>query len=263
MIKGYSGMSRLIRFHAFLSAAFLALLFNACTGPGRISQKRLQAIRKPIADTLVVVRTPRSLMKLPQYRLSFGDVIEIKVFNHPEFNETTSIRPDGRIALEKIGELFVLGLTPAQLDSILTRRYSRFIRRPDVTVLLRQFGERHVYVLGEVNAPGGYLLKDGMTVLRAIAEAGGQTQFAKMNSVILLRNEYYREPVAIRLDLSNFTSKPDRARDQLVMANDIIFIPRTFIGELDGFVDRFFSRLIEPPLDLYLRTIFFTRTLRR
>ncbi|RMD96171.1 MAG: hypothetical protein D6814_11885, partial [Calditrichaeota bacterium] len=113
-----------------------------------------------------------------------------------------------------------------------------------------------------VNSPGGYEIKDGMTVLRAIAEAGGQTQFAKMNSIILLRNEYFRQPIAMRLNLSNFSAKPDRARDQLLLANDIIYVPRTFIGELNGFVNRFFTGLIAPPLDIYLRAVFFTRVTR-
>lgn len=245
----------------FLSLVLAGTMAAACsiqqrsqTGPSRTE---LATITQP--DTLVIFKAPPSNLVLPPYRLSFGDEIEIKLFNHPEFNEHAVIRPDGRIALEKAGEIVALGMTPQELDSVLTARLSRIIRRPDVTVMVRSFGKRHVYILGEVRQPGAYEIKDGMTVLRAIAEAGGLTGYAKLNSVVLMRNEYYRDPIAVRLDLSNFTAKPDRYRDRLLATNDIVYVPRTFIGHLNDFVDKFFTKMVQPPLDSYLRYIYFTR----
>ncbi len=248
-----------------ISVIFLALLLSfltACSVNPRIrtTESRPRAeLRTAMVDTLVEIRPPKNFRALPQYRFSFGDEIEIKIFNHPEFSTTVLVRPDGRIGLEKVGELFAIGRTPRQLDSLLTYRYSRIIRNPDVTVLVKSFGKRHVYILGEVASPGAYELHDGMTILRAIAKAGGYTQYARLNSVILMRNEYFRNPIAVRLNLANFPGKPDRARDRVLVANDIIYVPKTVIGELDGFVERFITRFIGPPLDLYIRTIFFTR----
>lgn len=178
------------------------------------------------------------------YRLGFGDEIEVKVFNHPEFNEQTIIRPDGRIALEKAGEIVAIGRTPHQIDSLITKRYSRFLRRPQVTVLVRKFGVKQFYILGEVKNPGVYELYDGMTVLRAIASAGGNTGYAQMNSIILMRNEFYRNPIVMRMNLTNLPKDPNPVRDRLLIANDIIYIPRTYIGELNGFIERFVSKLI-------------------
>ncbi len=248
---------------ASLCTAILLVGLLACSVNPRIQSDSRQepVLRSTLADTLVEIRPPKKFRALPQYRFSFGDEIEIKIFDHPEFSTTVTVRPDGRIGLEKIGELFTLGRTPRQLDSLLTRRYSRIIRRPDATVLVKSFGKRNIYVLGEVATPGAYELDDGMTILRAIAKAGGYTQYARLNSVILMRNEYFRNPIAVRLNLANFPRKPDRARDRVLVANDIVYVPKTVIGELDGFVERFITRFVGPPLDLYLRAIFFTRVI--
>ncbi|MFQ6103275.1 MAG: polysaccharide biosynthesis/export family protein [Candidatus Glassbacteria bacterium] len=77
---------------------------------------------------------------VPEYRLGFGDVIEVKFFNNERFNETVKVRPDGRISMERMGEIFVTGLTPLELDSLITLKYSEFIQQPEVTVILREFG---------------------------------------------------------------------------------------------------------------------------
>ena len=71
---------------------------------------------------------------VPEYRLGFGDEVEIKFFNNNQFNETIGVRPDGRITLERIGDIYVNGMTPSQLDSLVTVTYAEFVREPDVTV---------------------------------------------------------------------------------------------------------------------------------
>ncbi|KAA3660631.1 MAG: hypothetical protein DWQ10_06245, partial [Calditrichaeota bacterium] len=124
-----------------------------------------------------------------------------------------------------------------------------------------KFGVKQFYILGEVDKPGVYELHDGMTVLRGIASAGGNTGYAQLNSVILMRNNFYSNPVVMRLNLTNIPKDPNPGSDRLLLANDIIYIPKTYIGELNGFVERFISKLIAPPLDLYLRTILYTRIL--
>ena len=85
----------------------------------------------------------------PEYLLGFGDVIEIKFFRNTEFNETVTVRPDDRISLQKVGELEVSGMTPSQLDSVITAIYSEFVLEPEVTVIVRQFGGQNFYVLGK------------------------------------------------------------------------------------------------------------------
>lgn len=192
---------------------------------------------------------------LPPYRLTFGDVIEIRFFGNPEFNVTTGIRPDGRIALEKVGELFVIGTTPEELTALVTEKFARFIKNPEVTVLVREFGKRNFFVLGEVRSPGVYQIEPGMTVLRAIIGAGGYVSGAKLNSVIMMRGDYFEQPQAFRINLENVPSKLSRESDPLVEPNDIIYVPRTFIGDLAAFTKQFFS-FLTPPLDVLFRAYF-------
>jgi polysaccharide export outer membrane protein len=72
-----------------------------------------------------------------------------------------------------MGEKFAAGMTPLQLDCLITLKYSEFIQDPDVTVIVREFGGQQVHVLGEVNSPGGYPVERNMTLLQAVASAGG------------------------------------------------------------------------------------------
>lgn len=197
---------------------------------------------------------------LPQYRLGFGDVIEIQFFRNPEFNETVTVRPDGRISLAKIEEIEVTGMTPSQLDSLITGAYADFLLDPDVTVIVRKFGGYQVFVLGEVTSPGGFPIQKNMTILQAIALAGGPKISAKLENVMVLRRGQTDEVEAIKLNLSKpviAKSKSDiKHHDILVQPQDIIFIPKTFIANVSDFMKQIYAGFL-PPLDLYLRAILF------
>ena len=194
----------------------------------------------------------------PEYRLGFGDVIDIKFFQHFEFNETITVRPDGRISLAKVGELRVKGMTPADLDSIITDTYRRFIREPDVTVIVREFGGYKFYVLGEVNRGGGFPVERDMTVLQAIAAAGGPKISAKMGSVMILRRGMRQEVEAVKLNLSKSLKTKSGLRisphNILVQPRDIIYVPKTAIASASDFMRQVYTGIL-PPLDLYLRAV--------
>src|SRR5262249_45371011 len=94
------------------------------------------------------------------YILAPGDQIEITVFDEPDLTRTVSIKPDGVIALPLINQVKASGKTAAQLEAELARLYSKFLRRPTVSVIVRQFRMDRVYVMGEVSRPGRYDLTD-------------------------------------------------------------------------------------------------------
>lgn len=197
---------------------------------------------------------------LPEYKLGYGDVVDIKFFRNPEFNETLVVRPDGRISLPKVGEMHAAGMTPAELDSIITQTYSEFVIEPDVTVIVREFGGYQVYVLGEVESPGGYPVQRDMTVLQALAMAGGAQISAKLGSVMVLRRSQGEEIEALKLNLR----KPVEAKQQgdiaqndiYVQPRDIVFVPKTFVASASDFMRQVYAGFM-PPLDLYLRAVLF------
>jgi polysaccharide export outer membrane protein len=194
---------------------------------------------------------------MPLYRLGFGDVLEIKFFNNREFNETVPVRPDGRIAIEKVGEIEVAGKTAAYVDSVVTAVYSQFVRNPEVTVIVREFGSNQVYVFGEVNNPGRFAIEQQMTLVQAVAGAGGPKDTAKLNSVLVIRRGAEGRPVASRVDLWKL-AKQEEAANAAVQPLDVIYVPRTFIADVSSFMTKVYAAII-PPLDAYLSALLYSR----
>jgi polysaccharide export outer membrane protein len=125
---------------------------------------------------------------LPEYRIGSGDVLRISVWREPEVSvDAVAVRSDGKISLPLIREVYSLGLTPAELEALLTREFARFINSPAVTVIVREINSHKVYLVGGVARPGSIFLRTPMTVLQVLAEAGGLTDFAKKKKIYILR----------------------------------------------------------------------------
>ena len=104
------------------------------------------------------------------YVMGPGDILDIIFPFNTEFDQTqVPVRPDGRITVPLIGDVIAAGLTPAMLDSTITSRIQDLLIEPKVAVVLKEFANQVVYVLGEVEAPGGYKYDKGMTLLAALA----------------------------------------------------------------------------------------------
>ena len=123
-----------------------------------------------------------------EYRLGPEDVIEVFVWKEPDLSTTVVIRPDGRISLPLANELEASGKTAVQLQQEITERLRQFIAQPVVNVMVKQVNSLKISVLGEVRKPDVYRIKNRVTVLDAIAMAGGFTDLARPNRVIVLRN---------------------------------------------------------------------------
>ncbi|MFQ5772214.1 MAG: polysaccharide biosynthesis/export family protein, partial [bacterium] len=184
------------RLTALPSLFLMTTIFWGCAVRPKVKSPESEQTEPP-----PVLASVQEASRMTEYRLGFGDVIEIKFFRNSQFNESVMVRPDGRISLQKVGEVRVTGMTPSQLDSIITEAYAAFVLEPEVTVIVRQFGGYQVYVLGEVNAPGGYPIQRNMTILQALAAAGGAKISSKLGSVMLLRRSQTEEVEAIKVDL--------------------------------------------------------------
>jgi polysaccharide export outer membrane protein len=123
-----------------------------------------------------------------EYRMGPEDVIEVFVWKEPELSTTVTIRPDGRISLPLANELDASGKTAAELQTEITTRLSKYVVQPVVNVMVKQVNSLKISVLGEVRRPDVYRIKNRVTVLDAIAMAGGFTDLARPNKVIVLRH---------------------------------------------------------------------------
>jgi polysaccharide export outer membrane protein len=123
-----------------------------------------------------------------EYRLGPDDVIEVFVWKEPELTTTVVVRPDGRISLPLANELEASGKTAAELQQEITARLSKYVVQPMVNVMVKQVNSLKISVLGEVRKPDVYRIKNRVTLLDALAMAGGFTDLARQNKVIVLRN---------------------------------------------------------------------------
>ena len=233
----------------FITLTLSLLIMNCAIRP------RTKAETQSEFSTLTPQTYSRSIC---EYRLGFGDVIEVKFFNNNQFNETLTVRPDGRISMQKVGDIQIAGMTPAKLSSRIAETYSKIIKNPEVTVIVRNFGGYQVYVLGEVKSPGSFPVQRNMTILQAMALAGGQKETAKMKSILLMRRNQDGTVEAKRIDLSGPSPDAIKTNDSFVEAYDIIYVPKTFIANVNTFLDQAFSGVI-PPLDIYLRAVWWSR----
>ncbi|MDZ7361911.1 MAG: polysaccharide export protein [candidate division KSB1 bacterium] len=210
-----------------------------------------------VAKTDTVIIAPAIAPKVaapPEYRIGTLDELEIRVRYHERLNVIVKVRPDGRITLEDLGDFFVLGMTPAELDNAITAAYAGIIHEPEVTVFVRSFAGLSAYVLGEVRNPGIVELRPKMTVLQALAAANGPIRGAKMSSVMMLRRDAAGQLKAMRLDLNSAAVKNAAHEDVYIQPEDIIFVPKTFFASANHFLTQVYDGLL-PPLDVYLRAL--------
>jgi polysaccharide biosynthesis/export protein len=208
--------------------------------------------KPPASAKVVQISEQINPSRSAEYRLGYGDVIEIKFFNTPEYNETVAIRPDGFISLQRLSELYVTGKTTSEINREITQAYSEVLQNPEVTVFVRQFGGQQCYVMGEVEKPGIITVTKGMTLMRAIAAAGGPKKTAKMSSIILIRSEDLKKAEASRLDLSFGHLSKHMETDLAISSYDVIYVPKTFIADVGAFMSQIYD-IVLPPFDAWAR----------
>ena len=120
--------------------------------------------------------------------------MEINVWNEPDASVRSAVvRPDGKISMPSLKEVDVVGLTPVQLEKMITDGLSKIINSPDVTIVVTETNSKKIYVKGKVNKEGPIPYTYRMTIMQALTEAGGITDHAKKSKIYVLRNETGRE----------------------------------------------------------------------
>lgn len=176
------------------------------------------------------------------YRLAPGDIIDIKFPYHPEENERVPVRPDGMIDLQVVGDLQAAGLTVGELEKEIVTLASRTLRDPVVSVVIAQLAEHKVYVGGDVLRPGFVNYRDGLTPLQAVIERGGFTDTARADEVLYI-TRIGEEIQAQRLDLESIVDG-DSTEEIIMAPDDVVFVPKTFIGHADIWVDQWIRGLL-------------------
>jgi polysaccharide export outer membrane protein len=128
------------------------------------------------------------------YVIGPGDVLQIIVMNEPQASvPVVVVRSDGMISIPLLKEVAAAGLTPRELEKLITQSLSRLIRDADVTVLVKEIHSEKVYMIGALRREGPIVLAGPLTVLQAISEAGGFTDYAKRSRIYVLRQDHGKQ----------------------------------------------------------------------
>jgi len=192
--------------------------------------------------------------------LGEGDKIAIKFPHNEKFNDEVIIRPDGTIFLQKVGNVKASGLTPVQLTSLLTDKYFKFMNSPEIvvvvediklpklTVLVRSFALQKVYVGGEVARPGMIPISGMLRALDAVIQAGGPADTAKLENVVLIRNNYSQEPEVYGLNMKKIMA--GQIPDIRLQPYDVIYLPKTGIAEVSLIMKQYIHSIIPVQFNL-------------
>lgn len=177
--------------------------------------------------------TPASLGKAPQgrsdpygedYIIGVEDLIQVSVWKNPDLSMTVPVRPDGKISLPLIDDVQAAGMSPTQLKTLLTTRWSEFLSAPEVSVIVKEINSLKVYLVGEVARPGELKLKDRTRLLQAISLAGGFTAFADEDKIVVLRRDPEGE-IRLEINVKKIVSG-ERPEDNVILhPGDTIFVP--------------------------------------
>jgi polysaccharide export outer membrane protein len=160
-----------------------------------------------------------------EYRIGAGDVLEISTWKEPELTrKEILVRVDGRISFPLIGDIPAAGMTPAELTDTIQKGLTKFITAPVVTVTVTNPGSQKVYVLGEVVRTGEYPILKNLTVLQAFALAGGFTQWASKDEIILIRKEGAKDRI-YKINYKDIVKGRDVEYNLALQANDTIVVP--------------------------------------
>lgn len=156
------------------------------------------------------------------YRIGREDVLDISVWRDPDLSRTLPVRPDGFITLPMAGEVQAEGRTTVELEQDIARRLQKYIQSPRVTVMVREVNSARVFVTGEVQKPGAFPLRGNVTVLQALAMAGGLTEFADRNGMMVIRgNNGPRIPVRY----SDLVDRRGQGADFPLQPGDTVVVP--------------------------------------
>jgi polysaccharide export outer membrane protein len=242
------------RFRICVLSSFGFLLLCAAAVPTLAQERRELETSTP--------RPQPSTDQSPEFRLSPGDVIEIKFFYNSELNDSMQIRPDGCIALPLIGDVELRNKTVAEASKMLEALYAPFLKTPSVTIQVRGFASQKVYVGGEVFRPGAISLAGELTILDAIMEAGGAKHTGKKSSAILLRKGENGLRVMQVISLRNSKGEPSRAAAMLLRPFDVVLVPETGIARVDRWVDQNIRQVIPISLSAGFSYLFNPQVLR-
>ncbi len=234
-------------------------VFNSCAVKSAVIEDTPEAVTSAVpADDIQMHPGPDPAIfphLATPYLIRFGDKLQVSFNYTPEFDRLVTVRPDGRITLSWVGDLEVAGRTTDEIAGEIEEVYSEMVRNPELVVSVTSVAPMRFYVFGEVRKPGFYDVQNRVTMLEAIAMAGGMTTKAEWKSILLFHPISSDTGTVEQIDLETSINGDSYAL-HLVQSFDIIYVPPTFISNVHQFISDYFVNIV-PPVDSFLRNRYY------
>ena len=153
-----------------------------------------------------------------------GDGLEISVWKEPDLQGPVLVTPDGSFSFPLVGQVDARGKTVSELQQVITERLAKFISEPVVTVSVREIRGNKVYVIGQVNRPGEFIVNPRVDVMQALSMAGGTTAFASLDDIRILRRDGAKQE-SLEFDYNAVARGKDLTQNIELRAGDIVVVP--------------------------------------
>ncbi len=160
----------------------------------------------------------------PLYVIQPNDLLEIFVWKEPELTRKVLVRPDGRISFPLVQDLQAAGISPAELKKQVEQKLSQFLNAPEVTIIIEAIQSYRIYVLGKVQKPGGINVEKAVTVLQALALAGGFQDYAKDSEMSIIRS-IGNENVVFDFNYRDVIRNKRSDQNILLRSGDVVVVP--------------------------------------
>lgn len=174
--------------------------------------------------------------RYPRYHLRKGDTFDVDFALSPEFDQTVAVQPDGYVTLKGAGSLFVDGQTVPELTESVKEAYAKTLRDPVITIALRDFEKPYFIASGQVGKPGKYDLRSDLTVVEAVAIAGGFTDRSKHSQVVLFRPLPAGGYEAKLLNVKKLLATRNLSEDVHLQPGDLLYVPQNALSKIRPFL---------------------------
>ncbi len=159
------------------------------------------------------------------YTVKPGDILTISVWKEPDLQGPVLVRPDGAFSFPLAGQMDARGKSVAELQQMVTDKLRKFISDPVVTVSVQEIKGNKVYVIGQVNKPGDFVVNPRVDVMQALSMAGGTTPFAALGDITILRRTDSGSQQALPFRYTDVVRGRNLDQNVMLQAGDVVVVP--------------------------------------
>jgi len=180
-------------------------------------------IMKKIVTYLIILLFPLVVYaQKPSYIIDSSDLVEISVWGEEGLSRQVTVRTDGYVSLPLVGDILASGKSPSVLQHDIEKSLSKYIKDPRCAVIILEPRSKRIYVEGQINAPGQFILDRDLFITQVISLAGGFSEWADKGSIVILR---YEDKKRLRQIVNYKRIVKGKDQDVLLKPGDTIIVP--------------------------------------